>query len=195
MATFDWPSVLTPRSVSWGITKAGVQFRSPMAGSIESVEFPGQFWTCSVTLPEFTLSEGGQAEAFFSRLAGGSDRVRVPYWRRLIPRGTLRGTPTLSLAAARGDLTLSIVANGGLLSGDMVGVAGQLFQCFSDCTPSAGILVVPLVNRVRSVLAAGSPVTWFQPTCTMLLPSMSNAAPAEPGRSLGLAIDLEEVPT
>jgi len=194
MATFDWPDALTPRSVSWGIQKAGVQFRSPMAGSVESIEFPGQFWRVSVVVPGELMKNGSSGEAFFGRIAGGVDRVRVPYWQRLRPLGTMRGTPTLQISAARGDLQLLLSAAGTLRRGDMIGVGPQLFQVFADCADVSGTLTVPLVNRVRGPIAAGMAVLWDRPTMVALIPSLQSSRSYEPGEAQPLPVDLEEVP-
>jgi hypothetical protein len=198
MATFNWPATLTPQSVAWGIQKSGVSFRSPMGGSLESIEFPGQFWKASVTLAAAKLRNGGEGEAFFSRLAGGSERVLVPYWPRLVPRGTTRGTPNLHAAAARGDLVLVLNTTGStdtLKAGDMIGAGGQLFQVFQDCAAVAGVLTVPLVNRVRAVIASAAAVTWNAPTFVGLMPATSNLRGYEPGVATTLPIELEEVPS
>lgn len=198
MSTFDWPASLTPQSVAWGIQKAAVGFRSPLAGSLESIEFPGQFWRASVTLAAAKLRNGGEGEAFFSRLAGGAERVRVPYWPRLVPRGTLRGAPTLSAGAARGDLQLVLATAGAtdtLKAGDMIGVGGQLFQVFQDCVAVASVLTVPLVNRVRATIASASAVTWNSPTFIGCVPSNSSSRSYEPGVANTLPVDLEEVPS
>lgn len=186
---------LTPQSVSWGIQKAAINFRSPFAGSVESVEFPGQFWRISITVPQAKMRNGGQGEAFFSRLAGGAERVRVPYWPRLVPRGTMRGAPTLSAGAVRGDLQLLIVTAGTLAAGDMFGCGGQLFQAFQDCAAVAGVLTVPLVNRVRATIASGAAVTWDRPTVTCCAPSLSSSRIYDPGAAGPLAVDLEEIPS
>ena len=196
MATFAWPDSLAPSMVSWIIQKSGVQFRSPFAGSVEAVEFPGQFWRVSVTLAPSKTRNSGEAEAFLARIAGGAERVLVPYWPRLQPRGTLRGSLTLSTAAVRGDLTLSIggaAVAATLKAGDMIGCGSQLFQCFQDCVTSGTIITVPLVNRVRGALAVGTVVTWNRPTVTCCLPSPSSSRSYEPGAAGSLAADLEEV--
>lgn len=192
---FAWPSSLTPQKVSWALQKSGVQFRSPIGGRVEAIEFPGAFWKASITLPDMPLDEASYAEAFFSRVAGGVERVLVPYWLRLVPAGTLRGFPTLSVAAMQGALSVSIIGSGTLKGGDMIGVGGELLQVFDDCASVSGIITVPLVNRVRSVsLAAGSAVAWDAPTASMLVPSLSNTANYAPGIMSGMAIDLEEGP-
>ena len=195
MATFAWPDSLTPSIAAWSIQKSAVQFRSPFAGSVESVIFSGEFWRVSVTVPQSRLKNAGEAEAFFGRLAGGAERVLVPYWPRLQPRGTLRGSVVLSVAAARGDLTLSIGAAAGvtLKAGDMIGAGTQLFQCFQDCASNGTTLVVPLVNRVRGAIAAGVAVTWDRPTVTCCLPTLTSSRAYDAGAAGPIAADLEEV--
>ena len=196
MSVFAYPDSLTPSISAWIIQKSAVQFRSPFAGSVESVIFSGEFWRVSVTVPQSRLKNAGEAEAFFGRLAGGAERVLVPYWPRLQPRGTLRGSLTLSTAAVRGDLTLSIggaAVAATLKAGDMIGCGSQLFQCFQDCVTSGTIITVPLVNRVRGALAVGTVVTWNRPTVTCCLPSPSSSRSYEPGAAGSLAADLEEV--
>lgn len=192
MSTFAWPAGLLPQTVSWGIQKSATQSRSPMAGSVESIEFPGQFWRCSITLPERSIANGGAASAFFERIAGGAERVLVPYWPRLLPSGTMRASPTLSAPAVRGELSLSISTSGSLLAGDMIGVGAQVFRVLADSFASGGVLVVPLVNRVRGPIAAGQPVIWNSPTGLFLMPSQSFAAVYSPRRQSGVAVDLEE---
>jgi len=184
-----------PQSASWGIQKAGVSFRSPMAGSLESIAFPGEFWRVSITLPAAKMKNGGEAEAFFARLAGGVDRVLVPYWMRSVPRGTMRGTPVLAAPAARGALSLAITTAGPaetLLAGDMIGVAGQLFQVFQNCTGGGPTLIVPLVNRVRTGIPAGTLVTWQSPTVLCLVPSSFSQRSYEPAVASAMPVDLEE---
>jgi hypothetical protein len=143
------------------------------------------------------MANGGEGEAFFARLAGGVDRVLVPYWMRQVPRGTMRGTPTLAIPAARGDLslTLTVAAGSTLLAGDMLGLGGQLFQVFQSCTATGALLVVPLVNRVRATIAAGSAVTWQTPTVTCLIPSSFSQRAYEPAVASVMPVDLEEAPS
>lgn len=193
MATFDLPSSLKPTTMEWGSIKAGVQFRSPFNGNVESVEFPGERWRASLTFNLGTPALAGQAEAFFARLAGGSERVRLRHFLRPVPVGTMRGLPTLNAAAARGDLQLLINTTGTLRAGDFFKVGTQLFQCFADCTPVANVLTVPLVQRVRAALSSGAAVTWDRPTALFICPAMSFAAGYSPGQVAPMAVDFEEV--
>jgi hypothetical protein len=142
MATFDLPSSLMPATMEWGSIKAGVQHRSPFNGSVESVEFPGERWRASLSFNLGTPDMAAQAEAFFARVAGGSERVRLRHFLRPAPMGSMRGAPTLNASAARGDLQLLINTTGTLKAGDFFKVGGQLFQAFADCSPSGSVLLM-----------------------------------------------------
>lgn len=195
MATFDYPSSLTPQVMEWGSIKAGVQHQSPFNGGVEAVEFPGERWRVSLTMPTWSARnpKAAQAEAFFARLAGGMELVRLGHVLRPVPVGTMRGTPTLAAAATRGDLQLLIATTGGLRAGDFFKVGNQVFQAFADCTPSAGTLTVPLVQRVRSALAFGAAVLWDRPTALFCMPATRSAAGYSPGTAAPLSAELLEV--
>jgi hypothetical protein len=81
-----------------------------------------------------------------------------------------------------------------LRSGDFVGCGGQLFQVSGDVTSlDDWTLSVPLINRVRAPIAAGSAVTWYRPTCEMMLPAMQAGPVRRPGAIESTALDLVEV--
>ncbi len=193
MAIFDWPSALKPSAMQWGIVKTSVQFRSPYGGTVEAIDFPGQYWTVGITLPPRRPEQAGLAEAFFERLAGGTDRVRIGHFLRPVPRGTMRGAPTMAAPVVRGALTLTINATGTLEAGDMFKVSGQLFKTLSLCVPVSGVLTVPLVGRVRNALAAGAAVEWDRPTILCAAPAASHVTSYLPGSMAETSVDLEEV--
>lgn len=174
MATFDHPSTLIPESMEWGSLKRVITSKSPITGATESIEFPAERWQLSVTYPPRMTTEAGLAEAFFSRVVGGVDRIRIYNFRRPAPLGTMRGTPTLAASAARGDLQLQITTTGTLRAGDFFKVGNQLFQALFDATPVAGVLTVQLVQRVRQPLSSGAAVAWDRPTALFILPATSN---------------------
>lgn len=196
MAVFDYPDSLYPQSMEWGSTKSGVQYRSPLSAWTESVIFPGEFWRVSLTLPpaESRGRVAGLAEAFFGRLSGGVDRVRVGHFMRPVPLGTMRGTPTVASSASRGAQTIALTATGTLLAGDFFKVGGQLLRCSADCESVSGTLTVPLVQRLRASVAAGAAVTWDRPTALFVYPAMSFAAGFGRGVAAPISVDLEEVP-
>lgn len=194
MATWDFPAALTPQLWTWKSVKAGVQFRSPFNGAVESIGFPGARWGISMTLPPSQASGGGQAEAFFALLAGGVERVRMGHLRRPVPAGTMRGSPTLNASVGRGAQSVALNTTGTLAAGDLFKIGTQLFMAAQDCAPSAGVLTVPLVQSVRKALTSGAAVTWDRPTVDFFMPAMSSAASYRPGTMDGIAVELEEAP-
>lgn len=195
MATHDFPEALQPQRLEWRSVKAAAQHRSPFNGAVESVEFPGERWAVSLSMPTWNArnAKAAQAEAFFARLAGGMERLRLWHVLRPEPLGSMRGTPVLAGSVARGALELQITTPGSLRAGDLFKIGNQLFQCFADCSSSGGTLTVPLVQRVRAALTAGAAVAWDRPTALFVLPATTAAAGYSPGMASPVAVDLEEV--
>lgn len=81
-----------------------------------------------------------------------------------------------------------------LREGDYIGAGGQLFQVAADVQlADDGTGSVPIINRVRSTIAAGSPLVWYRPTCDMVLPAMQAGPVRRPGVIESTALDLVEV--
>lgn len=196
MATYDWPTALIPQRMAWGSTAAGEQFRGAYNGSVQSIDFVAERWAISVTLPQAKRVNAGRVEAFFMRLRGGVNRVRVWHFGRPTPLGTMRGSPTLSGGVSRGGTSLPITggtASGTLKAGDMLGCGGQLFMVADDVTLNgSGAGTVNVVHRVRGTIAGGSAITWDRPTGEFILPAMMASVVHMPGAIDGAAFDLEE---
>jgi hypothetical protein len=85
------------------------------------------------------------------------------------------------------------VAGPTLLAGDFLGAGGQLFEVAADTQLAGGVGTVPVINRVRATIASGSAVTWYRPTCEMVLPAMQAGPVYRPGAIDSTALDLVEV--
>jgi hypothetical protein len=198
MSTVDWPEALIPQAASLQLRKSGRQFSGPFNGTLQAVDDLAERWVLSATLPPRRRRDGtAGVESFCATLAGGINRVRAWHFgTRGMPAGSLRGTPTLSSPAARGNLTLilSTAAGATLMADDMFSVGGQLFQVAASCTATGGgALTVPLVNRVRGTIAGGSAVTWYRPTAEFIMPAMQSGTVWQPGRLEAAGVDLVEV--
>jgi hypothetical protein len=199
MAVYDFPEALKASVASFCLSKAGVQFRSPFNGTLQAVGFAAERWTCSLTTPGIATAESGDTEAFLNLLAGGVNFIRIYHPGRPYPVGTLKGSPIMQTAAARGatQIVLGNCTPGATLkAGDMLGVAvgTQLFQVAFDCTANlAGTMTVPLVNRVRAGISSGAAVTWQRPYALFACPAMRNDTVHRPGYLDSAAIDLVEV--
>lgn len=63
-----------------------------------------------------------------------------------------------------------------LLAGDMVGDGTQLYQVAEDTSANDDqTMTLPIVNRCRGVVAAGTVLLWDRPTCLCLLPALEVA--------------------
>ncbi|WP_349745241.1 hypothetical protein [Roseateles cavernae] len=193
MAVYDYPDTLTPQRMEWRSIKAGVQSRSPISGFADTTEFPAERFVWMLTLPDRRLAEAGEPQAYFGRISGGIDRVRMRHFKQPAPRGTMRGAPTLHASVARGAQALQIATAGTLKAGDLFKIAGQVFMVFQDCAPVAGVLTVPLVHRVRAALAAGTAVVWDRPTFLAIIPAPSSSISMSPGKAAGMTVELVEV--
>jgi hypothetical protein len=137
---------------------------SSFGGNEQAVDMLNDRWLVSMDLPPCSADEAAAIEAFLASLRGKVNTTPLFHFERREPRGTMRGTPTLSAGASQGAASISITATGTLKAGDMLGVGGLLLMVAEDCAASGGVITVPLVNRLRIALSNGAAVTWSRPT-------------------------------
>lgn len=148
MATIDWPAGLIPQAAQLSLRKSGTQFASPFNGTLQAVDYVAERWVLSATLaPQFQHDPRALA-AFCQRLAGGVERVRVwPFHTGGFPRGSLRGAPTLGVAAARGNTSLTLAnATGGSV------MLGGSFEFDSNADGRADGWAAVTIGSVTSVV-------------------------------------------
>lgn len=194
MATYDFPAILKPTAASWGLRKSGAFWQSQFNGNSQGSEYIAERWVFSATLAPMIDYQAGSMESFGNVMAGGFHRVRAGHPTRKVPVGTLRGSPTLQTATTRGDSSITLSATSGqtLEAGDLIGVADHLLMVSAACVSSGGVMTVPLVNRVRKTIAAGTDVVWNKPTTLFVCLSMLNNTTHMPGYAEGLPLDFEE---
>jgi hypothetical protein len=126
-------------------------------------------FTAMANISTMQKQRSAAIQAYFGSLRGMVNTIQLHSYDKTVPLGTLRGSPTLAVSAAQGadQLTLNCAASAKLLPGDMLGLAGRLYQVRSACAESGGIILVPLVNRVRSAAVIGSAVVWDRPSIPM----------------------------
>jgi hypothetical protein len=197
MATIAWPSAIGVQQAAIGLQKAGHIWRGPFNGTAQVVDFVAERWMLSLTLPPTTRANAGSIEALLFRLTQGLDWVQCHHFARPVPRGTMRGSPTLSAQVTRGGTSLPITggtASGTLKAGDMLGCGGQLFMVRDDITLNgSGAGTVNVVNRVRATIASSTAVSWDKPTATFIVPSLFGTVAFRPRVQETVAMDLEEV--
>ncbi|MCR8961139.1 hypothetical protein M0765_026445 [Variovorax sp. S2] len=169
-------------------------FGSPFGGSEQVIDLLNDRWLISLTLPNRLHADAARVEAFIASLRGMTNTVNLYHWVRKIPRGTLRGTPTVIATTPAGNPFLHVQAVAGqtVLAGDMLGVGGLLLQVKDDATADgSGFLVVNIANRLRRQIAAGTAVIWDRPTAPFRLSSPS-AVQYIPGYAPEVSMDFVE---
>ena len=199
MAVIDLPVELQPGVASFSLLKSGVQFVSPFNGTLSALDFVAERWTTNFTTPPQPWDVAGALEAFADFMAGGVNYVRLRHPIRPVPRGTMRGSPTLYADATRGANFFQLTgcgANTTLKAGDMVKLtdAEQLFRVARDAQANgSGRMDIYTVNRLRTNVAAGCPVEWNYPKITFACPAMQHEPIFRPGLVDSVSFDLVEV--
>jgi len=169
---------------------------SPFGGSEQVVDLLNDRWIANVSLPLRLHRDAAEVEAFVASMRGMTNTVNLYHFVRKVPRGTMRGTPTtINNPAAQGSASLLIAATVGatLLAGDLIGVSGLLLQVADDCVANgSGNITVPLVNRLRKSIPAGTAVVWDKPTAPFRMMS-TPAVQYVPGYAEGVSLDFAEV--
>ena len=194
MSIVTWPASLYPAMARLTLQSNQRVHASPFGGSEQAVDMLNDRWLMSLEFPTRKARYGAAVEAFIASLRGQTNTVGLWHFMRPAPRGTMRGTPTLSSGASQGAASIVIQTTAGatLLAGDMVGAGGLLLQVQADATANgSGVLTATLVNRLRIALSGGAAVSWDRPTTQFRLLS-SSGQQYTPGRADPVSCDFGE---
>lgn len=195
MSSIALPSWFKPDTFS--LRQAIVQrvHSSPFGGSEQAVDMLNDRWMANVSIPPRMHVDAADVEAFVASMRGMTNTVNLPHFVRKVPRGTMRGSPTMySAPALQGTNFIIINATVGstLLAGDMIGIGGLLLMVALDTgADGAGHMGITLVNRLRKNIAAGTAVVWDQPTAPFRLVSQPSVQ-FVPGYAEGVSLDFVE---
>lgn len=191
-----WPYSLRPQGLEWRLKKAGLQMRSPFSGSVQAIDFVGDYWLINVSFrgEGRIRARSQELEALLMYMAGGVHQLDIFNWARPFPRGTLRGAPTLQVVTLEGDssLVLTVAPGATLEAGDLIGMENQIFMARTPCIASGTTLTVPLVNKVRKVIPETTAVVWNRPTIPVVMPETSAGVVYRPGLTLPSEAQFEE---
>lgn len=195
MATIALPSSFRPESFSMRMSTNQRTFASPFGGSEQVNDMLNDRWTATVSIPRRGSDTQAGIEAFVNAMRGQTNTCNLWHMQRPVPRGTMRGTPTMySNPALQGADFIIINATVGstLLAGDLIGVGGLLLMVAGDTgADGAGHMGISLVNRLRKQIPAGTAVTWDRPSAPFRL--MTNASVLyQPGYAEGVSLDFAE---
>jgi hypothetical protein len=172
MATFAVPTIVGPSNLEWGIDTNTWAFVSPLTKSTQTIEMPGARWVITLGWQDLPMDIAPVFEGFIASLRGKSNRFTSHNFYRPIPRGTLRGTPTVVGSHSKGvsSISLQTTASATLLAGDFIGVNGELKMVRADVTASgAGAMTVTVEPPLRNALSNAMPITWDRPTARFIL--------------------------
>ncbi len=197
MASYSYGTsqVFKPRRVEWGLRQNVILAVSRFDGSVDAIELPGSRWAVSLQYPDVKIGTRHELEAFWNKVGGPANEITLWDHVREVPRGSMRGSPTLHAAATRGATILLIQAVAGetLLYADKIKVGSQLFSVVVPGTADgSGVVGVSVAPPVRPTLAINAPVTWDRSTARFVT-QQEVRIPYEPGRAPGFSVDLVEV--
>jgi hypothetical protein len=179
MSIIALPSVFRVARIKFRLATNQRASASPFGGSEQVVDLLNDRWIIDVTTSRTSYANGQLLEAYIASMRGQTNTSLVYHVARPIPSGTVRGTLTLNAAAAQGQSFIVVAGcnptTGTLLPGDYLSIAtptgGTLLVMVSQlCTAVAGVITVPLTNRLRVACSSAAAVTWSSPTveCRLL---------------------------
>lgn len=201
MAVYACPAY--PCATQFGMQMAGNVMinQSPLNKAVQRVEFPGDLWIVRAEFPPVSHAEFGPLEAFWNRFRGIAHTLRIWHLLRPVPRGTMRGFPSLSIPAAEGANIVRITVASGetLIAGDMLSITlatgfPQLVQVCGVEVLGSTTLLVDIVPPLRRNALTGATVSWDKPwvDCMVTSPPFLTGVPVV---SSPFSIEAIEVPT
>lgn len=194
MATITLPAGFSPRDFTMRLVTNQRSFSSPFGGSEQVVDLLNDRWSISLTMPSSSSADAARIEAFVNAMRGMTNTCNLYHMQRKVPRGTMRGTPTMvaDYPMGAGTIVINAVPGETLEAGDMIGVGGLLLMVAEHTgTNGAGIMGISLVNRLRKSISGGAAVTWDKPTAPFRMLS-TGSVNYQPGYAEGVSLDFAE---
>lgn len=199
MAIIALPNTRLFRPRRWESQMAGA-FQSnisPVNKARDTVDLIGDGWAWRFDYGNnLTSDERDEQRGYWDRFRGGANLLQAWPPVRPEPRGTLRGSPTLSAAAAEGAGTIVVAGSGGstLLAGDFLEVpfpdsSTQLVEIHS--ATGSGTITCTLVAPLRKAASSGAALVWLRPSALFHVVT-APLIPHEPKVSGGFTVELEE---
>lgn len=174
MTTIALPTLsrTAPAQMSWGQRSNALVHVSPLSGQVQTVELPGARWLLSIEWPPLQRGDADIWEAFMARLRGQANRFTAWDFLRPVPRGTYRGTLTVSGAVAQGATGVTIAGGGAsqtLLAGDKLSIGGELKMIVQDATANgSGVISCTVEPPFRAAVSNGASVQWNKPAALFM---------------------------
>lgn len=108
MTAYARPSWMVPQAFQATLVPQVRTFASPYGGAGQALDLLGEKWRFELELPPCLRTDAAAREAFLHRLQGGAHTVALHHFGRPYPRGTARGTVTLSSGASAGATSIAV---------------------------------------------------------------------------------------
>lgn len=170
MSVITMPIDLRPRRFSWGQKRNDIFFQSPFGS--QGVEVSSPWWTASMSLDPFPEDISGRWKSLLLSLRGQANQLALWDMSRPIPRGTMRGSPTVYFGMTTGSTNIALHTSQSkctLQEGDMIGIGSGLTQQVLMVTgatytaDNVGDLGINFEPPLRNTFASGTAVVWDRP--------------------------------
>lgn len=197
MTTLTWPTLsrTAPRVLDWSLAPNTQSFSSPLSGAVQTIEMPGARWKASFMMENLTEADAAILQAFLVTLRGRAGRFYLYNFARMMPRGTISGTPLVKGAAQTGNTLIidGCTVGSTLLAGDYFAVNGELKMVVANATANgSGEMTLTIEPPLRASPADNAAVTTYQPTATFMLASDEAKWSTAPGKISNFPIDCIE---
>jgi hypothetical protein len=163
------PSILMGSFAMEQISYDMVEVSDPTGAEAIRLFGPPRWRTSLSAMPDMNLAQASEWEVIVLQLRRGINHLAVWDPVRVLPRGTMRGTPTLSSGAPAGSTAINLSgASGTLLKGDWLQIGtgvgtSQLVKSMSDVTAVAGAVTVTFEPALRISYSTGAVITLDRP--------------------------------
>ena len=174
MATLSIPAAPGFRASRFGLIANTQTFRSPLDGTVQTLELTGARWRANYELPPMTRTQAAAWTAFLTELLGSAGRFFGFDPDARSPRGSGLGGPLVNGAGQTGQSLIvdgwSALETGLLLPGDYFEVGGELKMATAPAdSDSSGEATLAFTPPLRTSPADGAALTLVNPTVTMML--------------------------
>ncbi len=188
MATYQFPTTLTPSASTWTLVENTRRFSSPLTNATQTVARKGTMWRVDLVFANLAETDRGALQGFMAKLQGQVNRVRLKD-HAFTRQGAGGGTPLIKGASQTGS---SVIIDGAgtvsdyLKAGDLLAwdkessVATdnpQLHICTADVSSSGGDVTVTISPPLRNSPPDNAPVNITNPEGVFMLatdPSWNN---------------------
>jgi hypothetical protein len=198
MTTLTWPTLTRsgPRDFELTLEANTQTFVSPLSRATQTVEMPGARWLASFTLENLLEADTALLQAFMAKLRGRAGRFTLHNFARPVPRGTASGSPLVKGGSQTGTALIidGLAAGATLLTGDYIGVNGELKIVVADATADgSGEMTLTIEPPLRASPADNAAITLVQPTATFMLTDDAMRTITRPRHLSDISIDAVEV--